>query len=65
MRATLTEAELPVGFTRDAEDRLDELVIAVDNAEYMSPEQRRRSLSAINRDLDKVAQEIQQKITRG
>lgn len=64
VRATLTEAELPVGFARDAEDRLDELVTAVDNAEYMSPEQRRRSLSAINRDLDKVAHEIQQKITR-
>ncbi|HZK31660.1 MAG TPA: DUF6474 family protein [Corynebacterium sp.] len=64
VRATVRAADLPAGFARDAEDRLDELVTAVDNAEYMSPDQRRRALAAANRDLDKVAQEIQRKITR-
>lgn len=37
---------------RNVQERLDELDKAVDNAEYMTPEQRRRAHRSISRDLD-------------
>ncbi len=61
---TLDESSLPSGFVRDAKDRLEELAIAVDNAENMTPEQRRRAHASISRDLDEVTQQIQERIRR-
>lgn len=59
---TLEESNLPVGFVRDAEERLKELGAAVDNAEYMTPEQRRRAHRSINKDIDLLVNEIQAKL---
>lgn len=56
---------LPAGFKRDIKERLDDLDAAVDNAELMTPQQRRRAHSSINREIDMVTQEIQDRITRG
>src|SRR5699024_3265527 len=56
---------LPAGFKRDIQDRLDDLDAAIDNAEMMTPQQRRRAHSSINREIDLVTQEIQDRITRG
>lgn len=64
IRAELEKSGLPVGYRRDAEARIEELVVATNNAEYMSPDQRRRALAAVNRDIDKLAQEIQAQISQ-
>ncbi|WKD60193.1 hypothetical protein CCICO_00675 [Corynebacterium ciconiae DSM 44920] len=58
----LEQSSLPRGFKMDVDDRLKELDAAVDNAEYMTVEQRRRSHSSINRDLDQIMQEINSKL---
>ena len=66
IRNTLDEnGSLPAGFKRDIKERLDDLDAAVDNAELMTPQQRRRAHSSINREIDMVTQEIQDRITRG
>lgn len=62
IRGNLQHADLPAGFVHDVEDRLDSLVQAADNAEFMTPDQRRRALNAINSDIDKVAAEIQARL---
>lgn len=62
VRGTLDDTKLSAGFRRDVNDRLDELHTAADNAEFMTPDQRRRALNAINRDIDTVAQDIQNKL---
>lgn len=64
VRKAVSKAALPSGFRQDAEHRLDELSNAVDNAEYMTPEQRRRAHSAISADVDALAAEIHQRLTR-
>lgn len=56
--------ELAPGFVRDAEDRLEELGSAVDSAEYMTPELRRRTHRTISRDIDSLADQIQESLTR-
>ena len=61
---TLNKDQLPVGFVRDVEDRLSELQTAADNAEFMTPEQRKRAHATINRDIDGVTQEIQERLRR-
>lgn len=61
---TLEESdELSPGFVRDAEGRLQELGSAVDNAEYMTPEQRRRAHSSISRDIEVLVEQIQESLT--
>lgn len=66
IRNTLDEnGSLPAGFKRDIKERLDDLDAAVDNAELMTPQQRRRAHSSINREIDMATQEIQDRITRG
>ena len=66
IRNTLDEnGSLPAGFKREIKELLDDLDDAVDNAELMTPQQRRRAHSSINRDIDMVTQEIQDRITRG
>ena len=61
---TLNRDQLPSGFIRDVEDRLAELHTATDNAEFMTPEQRRRAHATISRDIDAVTQEIQERLRR-
>lgn len=66
IRNTVDEnSSLPAGFKRDIKERLDDLDAAVDNAELMTPQQRRRAHGSINRDIDLVTQEIQDRITKG
>ncbi|WP_151530407.1 MULTISPECIES: DUF6474 family protein [Corynebacterium] len=60
--ANMEKSSLPRGFVMDVEDRLKELDAAVDNAEFMTVEQRRRSHSSINRDLDQIMHEINSKL---
>lgn len=62
IRKSLNGTALPAGFQRDAGDRLDELDAAIDNAEYMSSQQRRRAHDSIRADIDGVADEIQHRI---
>ncbi|RNE50037.1 DUF6474 family protein [Corynebacterium alimapuense] len=64
IRHTLGENHQPSGFILDAKNRLDQLDIAVDNAEFMTPEQRKRAHSTISEDIDRVAQEIQDHLRR-
>ncbi|WP_342743327.1 DUF6474 family protein [Corynebacterium aquilae] len=59
VKNTLKESSLPAGFVRDANNRLDKLVEAVDNAEFLTPDQRRRAYRSINGDIDGVVGEIQ------
>lgn len=49
------------GFTRDAKVRLDELETAVRNVEQMNTEQRRLAHESIDRDINKLTAEIQEK----
>ncbi|KQB83430.1 DUF6474 family protein [Corynebacterium lowii] len=56
---SLEDSGLPSGFVHDVEDRLKELSASLDNAEYMTEEQRRRAHSSISRDIDQVTNEIQ------
>ncbi|MHA2790045.1 DUF6474 family protein [Corynebacterium sp. S7] len=57
-----SSSSLSAGFKRDANDRLKELHTAVNNAEYMNPDQRRRAHQAIERDVEALTLEIQAKI---
>lgn len=61
IRAALKNSTLPAGFQRDVRDRLDELDAAIDNAEFMTIQQRRRSHASISADIDAVTQEIQER----
>ncbi|QPK79042.1 hypothetical protein G7Y31_11190 [Corynebacterium lizhenjunii] len=62
VRNTLEDVDVPSGFKRDVNDRLDELEAAVDNAEYMTDQQRRRAHASISSDIDSVTQEIQERL---
>ncbi|AGF73663.1 DUF6474 family protein [Corynebacterium halotolerans] len=62
VRDNLEDTSLMPGFVRDVNDRLDELSAAVDNAEYMTPEQRRRAHDSVSRDIDQVTQQIQERL---
>ncbi|AZA10479.1 DUF6474 family protein [Corynebacterium gerontici] len=62
MRETLDEADLPRGFEQDAEERLDDLEAAVNNAENMTTEMRTRSHRSIAQDLDELARNIELKL---
>lgn len=63
IRKNLAASALPAGFQKDAESRLDELDAAIDNAEYMTAQQRRRAHASIQGDIDGVTDEIQRRIT--
>ncbi|AKE42167.1 Uncharacterised protein [Corynebacterium kutscheri] len=62
IRSSVAASSLPVGFKRDVEERLTELVIAVDNSEYMTNDQRTRAHRSITKDLDQITQQIQEKL---
>ncbi len=64
IQRSLNDDHLPKGFVQDVEDRLEELHSATDNAEFMTPEQRRRAHATITRDIDGVTQEIQNRLSR-
>ena len=55
---------LSASFIKDVEVRLDELDQAVRNAERLDTEQQRLAYVAIERELDEVTGEIQQKSSR-
>lgn len=63
IRESTQTSHLAHGLSVDMRDRLDKLDTAVDNAEYLSPQQRRRAHRSINDDLDLIAGEIQTKLT--
>lgn len=65
IQRSLDDDHLPKGFVQDVGDRLQELHSATDNAEFMTPEQRRRAHATISRDIDGVTQEIQDRLARG
>lgn len=64
VRNSLEGTDLPRGFVLDAQERLDELDKAVDNAEFMTPEQRRRAHRSISDDLDLLTGQIQDRLVR-
>lgn len=64
IRNSLKESSLPLGYQRDVRDQLDEIDAAIDNAEFMTPQQRRRAHHSIQRDIDSVTQDIQNRINR-
>lgn len=64
VRENLNDRQLPTGFVQDVKERLDELATATDNAEFMTPEQRRRAHNTISRDIDAVTIEIQDRLRR-
>lgn len=60
---TLREVEgLPTGFKKDVDARLDDLEQAVDNAEHMTPDQRRATHRSISKDLDLIASQIDERL---
>ncbi|AKK02058.1 DUF6474 family protein [Corynebacterium epidermidicanis] len=63
-RNSLKNSTLPRGFVMDATERLDELDKAVDNAEFMTPEQRRRAHQSIKQDLDMVTGQVQERMVQ-
>ena len=52
------------GFKRDANVRLDELEQAVRNAEHANPEQRRLAHNSVEDDLNKLAADVQAKLSK-
>ena len=62
VREVARKSDLPQGFVRDADERLKELDAAVDNAEYMTPQQRNRAHQSIERDLQQVSDQIQDRL---
>lgn len=62
MNSSVKLSSLPKGFVTDVEQRLQDLDFAVDNAEFMTPELRQRSHRSINKDLDQLGRQIQNKI---
>ncbi|APT93445.1 hypothetical protein CPHO_11700 [Corynebacterium phocae] len=62
IRESLEKLDVPTGFKRDIRERLDEIDAAIDNAEFMEPEQRRRAHSSISGEITNVSMEIHQKV---
>lgn len=62
VRRTAQDSGLPRGFIRDVEERLNELDAAVDNSEYMAAKQRSRAHQTIDRDLNQVSDQIQDRL---
>ena len=57
-----TDGEDVSGFVKDADNRLDLLVDAVETAEHMTPDQRRRAHTSISAELDGIDSEIMAKM---
>ncbi|MDK8664065.1 DUF6474 family protein [Corynebacterium coyleae] len=57
-------SDLSESFKRDASVRLDELEQAVRNAEHANPEQRRLAHNSIDEDLNVLAGDVQERLSR-
>ncbi|GAB3947728.1 DUF6474 family protein [Corynebacterium tapiri] len=64
IRNSLPESSVSPGLRRDLDEQLESLHRATNNAEFMTPDQRRRAHHAISVDIDRVTQEIQAELTR-
>ena len=62
IRNSLKDAQLPAGFKRDVKERLNELDSAIDNAEYMTDQQRQRAHRSISGEIVSLNDEIQAKL---
>ncbi len=62
IRNSLKDTQLPAGFKRDVKERLSELDSAIDNAEYMTEQQRQRAHRSISGEIDSLNDEIQSKL---
>lgn len=58
MEKSLDTYKLPQGFKTDVAERLQALRTAVENADRMSPEQRKRAHRTISADLDELNKEV-------
>jgi len=58
MEKSLATYKLPQGFQTDVAERLQALRTAVENADRMSPEQRKRAHRTISADLDELNKEV-------
>ena len=58
MEKSLATYKLPQGFQTDVTERLQALRTAVENADRMSPEQRKRAHRTISADLDELNKEV-------
>ena len=58
MEKSLATYKLPQGFQTDVVERLQALRIAVENADRMSPDQRKRAHRTISADLDELNKEV-------
>lgn len=61
-RLEKSKASGTAGFVKDADNRLDLLVDAVETAEHMTPDQRRRAHTSISAELDGIDSEIMAKM---
>lgn len=55
---------LSAAYRKDLDVRLDEIALAVRNAEYMNPEQQRLAHNSIGAELDELTSEIQSKLRK-
>ncbi len=58
----LETANVPSGFKKDVDKRIKELHTALDNAENLMPEQRKRTHSSITKDIERLSSEIQARL---
>ena len=54
IRNSLDNTDIPAGFKRDVRDRLQEVDSAIDNAEFMTEQQRRRAHKTISSEIDSI-----------
>lgn len=64
IRNSLDNTDVPAGFKRDVRDRLQEVDSAIDNAEFMTEQQRRRAHKTISSEIDSITAEIQQRLAQ-
>ena len=62
IRNSLKESNLPAGFKRDIKERLTEVDASIDNAEFMTDQQRRRVHKTIEGEIDNITAEIQKRL---
>lgn len=65
IRNSLQDTSVKPGYKRDINERLDELKAAVDNAEFMTDQQRRRAHRSVSNDIDLITEDIQRNIAEG
>lgn len=58
----LENANVPSGFKKDVRKRVQELHTAIDNAENLAPEQRKRTHDSITKEIERLSSEIQARL---